>query len=155
MNLQEILKQVEKMNRELHSKYNLSRPTDYEYSGVLKQDGTAITTDEFFTKYGRKAQDKMEYLNRLISPDYQTEKAERFRQALLDTAIATGDREMEELLNIVKQEEFIEMYYNNKFNKIIITYEETKEGRATSRFGRNLNSEIIGVEQLGDEDLPH
>ena len=155
MNLQEILKQVEKMNREIHSKYNLSRPTDYEYSGVLKQDGTAITTDEFFTKYGRKAQDKMEYLNRLISPDYQTEKAERFRQALLDTAIATGDREMEELLNIVKQEEFIEMYYNNKFNKIIITYEETKEGRATSRFGRNLNSEIIGVEQLGDEDLPH
>ena len=155
MNLQEILKQVEKMNRELHRKYNLSRPTDYEYSGVLKQDGTAITTDEFFTKYGRKAQDKMEYLNRLISPDYQTEKAERFRQALLDTAIATGDREMEELLNIVKQEEFIEMYYNNKFNKMIITYEETKEGRATSRFGRNLNSEIIGVEQLGDEDLPH
>lgn len=155
MNLQEILKQVEKMNRELHRKYNLSRPTDYEYSGVLKQDGTAITTDEFFTKYGRKAQDKMEYLNRLISPDYQTEKAERFRQALLDTAIATDDREMEELLNIVKQEEFIEMYYNNKFNKMIITYEETKEGRATSRFGRNLNSEIIGVEQLGDEDLPH
>lgn len=155
MNLQEILKQVEKMNRELHKKYNLSRPTDYEYSGVLKQDGTAITTDEFFTKYGRKAQDKMEYLNKLISPDYQTEKAERFRQALLDTAKATGDREMEELLNIVKQEEFIEMYYNNKFDKIIITYEETKEGRATSRFGINLNSEIIGVEQLGDEDLPH
>ena len=155
MNLQEILKQVEKMNRELHKKYNLSRPTDYEYSGVLKQDGTAITTDEFFTKYGRKAQDKMEYLNRLISPDYQTEKAERFRQALLDTAIATGDREMAELLDIVKQDEFIEMYYNNKFDKIIITYEETKEGRATSRFGRNLNSEIIGVEQLGDEELPH
>lgn len=155
MNLQEILKQVEKMNRELHSKYNLSRPTDYEYSGVLKQDGTAITTDEFFTKYGQKAQDKMEYLNRLISPDYQTEKAERFRQALLDTANATGDREMAELLNIVKQDEFIEMYYNNKFDKIIITYEETKEGRATSRFGGNINSELIGVEQLGDEELPY
>lgn len=155
MNLQEILKQVEKMNRELHSKYNLSRPTDYEYSGVLKQDGTAITTDEFFTKYGRKAQDKMEYLNKLISPDYQAEKVERFRQALLDTANATGDREMAELLNIVKQEEFIEMYYNNKFDKIIITYEETKEGRATSKLGGNINAEIIGVEQIGDEDLPH
>ena len=155
MNLQEILKQVEKINRELHKKYNLSRPTDYEYSGVLKQDGTAITTDEFFTKYGRKAQDKMEYLNKLISPDYQAEKVERFRQALLDTANATGDREMAELLNIVKQDEFIEMYYNNKFDKIIITYEETKEGRATSKLGGNINAEIIGVEQLGDEELPY
>lgn len=155
MNLQEILKQVEKMNRELHKKYNLSRPTDYEYSGVLKQDGTAITTDEFFNKYGRKAQDKMEYLNRLISPDYQAEKAERFKQALLDTANATGDTEMAELLNIVKQDEFIEMYYSNKFDKIIITYEETKEGRATSKLGRNINAQVIGVEQIGDEELPY
>lgn len=154
MNLQEILKQIEKMNRELHKKYNLSRPTDYEYSGVLKQDGTAITTDEFFNKYGRKAQDKMEYLNKLISPEYQTEKVERFRQALLDTANATGDTEMAELLNIVKQDQFEEMYYNNKFDKIIIKYEETKEGRATSRFGGNINAEIIGVEQVGDEELP-
>lgn len=155
MNLHEILKQIEKMNRELHSKYNLSRPTDYEYSGVLKQDGTAITTDEFFTKYGRKAQDKMEYLNKLISPDYQAEKVERFKQALLDTANATGDTEMAQLLNLVKQDEFIEMYYNNKFDKIIITYEETKEGRATSKLGENINAEIIGVEQIGDEDLPY
>lgn len=155
MNLQEILKQVEKMNKELHRKYNLSRPTDYEYSGVLKQDGTAITTDEFFTKYGRKAQDKIEYLNKLISPNYQAEKVERFKQALLDTANATGDTEMAQLLNIVKQEEFIEMYYNNKFDKIIITYEETKEGRATSKLGGNINAEIIGVEQIGDEDLPY
>ena len=155
MNLQEILKQVEKMNRELHRKYNLSRPTDYEYSGVLKQDGTAITTDEFFNKYGRKAQDKMEYLNRLISPDYQSEKTERFRQALLDTANATGDTEMAELLNVVKQDTFIEMYYSNKFDKIIITYEETKEGRATSKLGGNINAEVIGVEQLGDEELPY
>lgn len=155
MNLQEILKQVEKMNMELHSKYNLSRPTDYEYSGVLKQDGTAITTDEFFTKYGRKAQDKMEYLTKLISPEYQTEKAERFRQALLDTAIATNNKDMVELLNTVKQYEFIEMYYKNKFDKIIITYEETKEGRATSKLGGNINAEIIGVEQVGDEELPY
>lgn len=155
MNLQEILKQVEKMNRELHKKYNLSRPTDYEYSGVLKQDGTAITTDEFFNKYGRKAQDKMEYLNKLISPEYQTEKVERFRQALLDTANATGDTEMAELLNIVKQDQFEEMYYNNKFDKIIIKYEETKEGRATSKLGGNINAEIIGVEQVGDEELPY
>lgn len=154
MNLQEILKQIEKMNRELHSKYNLSRPTDYEYSGVLKHDGTALTTDEFFTKYGRKSQDKMEYLNKLVSPDYQAEKVERFRQALLDTANATGDTEMAQLLNLVKQEEFEEMYYNNKFDKIIITYEETKEGRAKSKLGGNINTEIIGVEQLGDEDLP-
>lgn len=155
MNLQEILKQIEKMNRDLHSKYKLSRPTDYEYSGVLKQDGTAITTDEFFTKYGRKAQDKMEYLTKLISPEYQTEKAERFRQALLDTAIATNNKDMVELLNTVKQDEFIEMYYKNKFDKIIITYEETKEGRATSKLGGNINAEIIGVEQVGDEELPY
>ena len=155
MNLQEILKQVEKMNRELHRKYNLSRPTDYEYSGVLNQDGFAISTDEFFTKYGRKAQDKMEYLTKLISPEYQTEKGERFRQALLDTAIATNNKEMVELLNTVKQDEFIEMYYKNKFDKIIITYEETKEGRATSKLGGNINAEIIGVEQVGDEELPY
>lgn len=155
MNLQEILKQIEKMNRDLHSKYKLSRPTDYEYSGVLKQDGTALTTDEFFTKYGRKAQDKMEYLTKLISPEYQTEKAERFRQALLDTATATNNKEMVELLNTVKQDEFIEMYYKNKFDKIIITYEETKEGRATSKLGGNINAEIIGVEQVGDEELPY
>lgn len=155
MNLQEILKQIEKMNRELHRKYNLSRPTDYEYSGVLKQDGTALTTDEFFNKYGRKAQDKMEYLNKLISPEYQAEKVERFRQALLDTALATGDEEMAKLLNVVKQDQFEEMYYNNKFNNIIIRYEETKEGRATSKLGDNINSQVIGVEQVGDEELPY
>lgn len=154
MNLHEILKQIEKMNRELHSKYNLSRPTDYEYSGVLKQDGTALTTDEFFTKYGRKAQDKMEYLNKLVSPEYQREKVERFKEALKDTAIAMGDTDTANLLDVVKQEEFEEMYYKNKFNNIIIMYEETKEGRAKSKLGGNINAEIIGVEQLGDEDLP-
>ena len=155
MTVDELLKKVEKMNKEIRAKNpNLARETIFEQSGIFNEDGSVISEDEFFGRYkGKKLQKKVNYLSNIIDPGYRERVYTNYLDALKETARAIGDKALEEELSNITYEKFEDNYYSGKYETLVLRYEEIKSMREINKLP-GIDKEIVDISELGLDSLP-
>lgn len=160
MTLAELLKTIEDLNRNIREKNpSLRRRTIYEESGVLGASGTAMPIDIFMQRYrGKKLDDKVDYLLRIIDPAYREAVTKNFIQALVDTAKTMGKDDLFiHDLETQSFEEFEDAYYAGEYDEIIFHYEETQDNRVSQAIeeANKGKTTTIDISSLGGDEIPY
>lgn len=155
MTVDELLKKIEKMNKEIRAKNpNLARATIFEDSGIFNEDGSVISVDEFFDRYkGKKLQNKVNYLSNITEADYREKVYTNYLDALKETAKVIGDKTLEEELSNITYEKFEDNYYSGKYESLVLKYEEIKSMREINKLP-GIDKEIVDISELGLDSLP-
>lgn len=160
MTLAELLKTIEDLNRNIRENNpSLRRRTIYEESGVLGATGTAMPVDVFMERYrGKKLDNKVDYLLRLIDPSYREAVTKNYISALVETAKTMGADE--QLINDLENqsfEEFERNYYAGEYDSIILKYLEIVDSRVTEAVEKANKGKTttIDISSLGGDELPY
>lgn len=160
MTLSELLKTIEDLNRNIReSNPSLRRRTIYEESGVLGATGRAMPVDVFMQRYrGKKLDDKVDYLLRMIDPSYRESVTKNYISALVETAKDMGaDKQLINDLANQSFEEFERNYYAGEYDSIILKYEEIVDSRVTEAIERANKGKTttVDIRKLGGDELPY
>ncbi len=160
MTLAELLKTIEDLNRTIRENNpDLKRRTIYEESGVLDTTGSAMSVDEFMKRYrGRKLDNKVDYLLRIIDPSYREAVTKNYISALIQTAVEMGADE--QLINDLKNqsfEDFERNYYAGEYDNIISKYQSIVDSRVTEAIEKanKGKTNTINISSLGGDELPY
>lgn len=160
MTLAELLKTIEDLNRNIRENNpDLRRHTIYEESGVLGASGSAMSVDEFMKRYrGRKLDNKVDYLLRIVDPSYREAVTKNYISALVETAKTMGaDEQVINDLENQSFEEFERNYYAGEYDSIILNYEDIADSRVTEAIEKanKGNTTTIDIRKLGGDELPY
>ena len=160
MTLAELLKTIEDINRNIRENNpSLRRRTIYEESGVLGASGRAMPVDVFMERYrGKKLDNKVDYLLRLIDPAYREAVTKNYITALVQTAVDMGaDKQLINDLENQSFEEFERNYYAGEYDNIILRYEEIVDSRVTEAVEKANKGKTttVDIHKLGGDELPY
>lgn len=160
MTLAELLKTIEDINRNIReSNPLLRRRTIYEESGVLGATGRAMPVDVFMQRYrGKKLDDKVDYLLRMIDPAYREAVTKNYISALIDTATTMGaDKQLINDLENQSFEDFERNYYAGEYDNIILKYEEIVDSRVTEAVEKANKGKTttVDIHKLGGDEIPY
>lgn len=160
MTLAELLKTIEDLNRTIRENNpDLKRHTIYEESGVLDTTGSAMPVDEFMKRYrGKKLDNKVDYLLRIIDPSYRDAVTKNYISALIQTAMEMGADE--QLINDLQNqsfEDFERNYYAGEYDNIISKYKSIVDSRVTEAIEKANKGKTttIDISSLGGDELPY
>lgn len=131
----DLLNKVNAKAIETEERYHPVAHTVYERSGVIR-NGHPIPVTEFRIRYGKFLDRKVNYLERILKPEYIQESLSRYKTLLSNTLESVGtNKALSRLKSIMDlpDDEFLENYYAGVYDDIIDEYEADRYADSISK----------------------